>query len=65
VHRRISLVSANKSARNCAAFSSADEAQIDFLTRGGPIKDRKGLDPDGDGYACAWDPAPYRATSGG
>lgn len=65
VHRRISLVSANKSARNCAAFSSADEAQIDFLARGGPIKDRKGLDPDGDGYACGWDPAPYRSASGG
>ena len=65
VHRRISLVSAKKSARNCAGFSSADEAQIDFLIRGGPIKDRKGLDPDGDGYACGWDPAPYRATSGG
>ncbi|MDG1469975.1 MAG: hypothetical protein P8Q26_00210 [Ascidiaceihabitans sp.] len=65
VHRRISLVSARKSARNCAVFASSDEAQIDFLARGGPIKDRKGLDPDGDGYACGWDPAPYRAASGG
>lgn len=61
VHRRISLVSANKSARNCAAYSSADEAQIDFLARGGPTKDRKGLDPDGDGYACGWDPSAYRS----
>jgi hypothetical protein len=65
VHRRISLVSANKSARNCAEFSSVDEAQIDFLARGGPTKDRKGLDPDGDGYACGWDPAPYRTASRG
>ena len=23
-------------------------------------RDRMGLDPDGDGFACAWDPAPFR-----
>ena len=49
-----------KAARNCAGFASADQAQIAFLSQGGPQKDRKGLDPDGDGYACAWDPAPFR-----
>lgn len=46
--------------RNCAAYASPDQAQTDFLSRGGPERDRLGLDPDGDGYACAWDPAPFR-----
>lgn len=48
--------------RACAAFSSSDQAQIAFLQAGGPEKDRKGLDPDGDGYACSWNPAPFRAA---
>lgn len=46
----------------CAKFASPDLAQEAFLAAGGPEKDRKGLDPDGDGYACAWDPAPFRAA---
>lgn len=46
----------------CAKFASPDLAQEAFLAAGGPVKDRKGLDPDGDGYACAWDPAPFRAA---
>lgn len=44
----------------CAAFASADLAQTAFLEAGGPDKDRKGLDPDGDGFACSWDPSPFR-----
>lgn len=44
----------------CSKFSSADLAQEAFLEAGGPEKDRKGLDPDGDGFACGWDPTPYR-----
>ncbi|MEL6465033.1 MAG: excalibur calcium-binding domain-containing protein [Pseudomonadota bacterium] len=64
VHRRFSVASASKFQRNCAEYSSADEAQIDFLARGGPERDRRGLDPDGDGYACAWDPAPFRRAAG-
>ncbi|WP_116597619.1 hypothetical protein [Primorskyibacter marinus] len=52
----------SKFQRNCARFASADLAQEDFLANGGPQKDRKGLDPDGDGYACAWDPAPFRTV---
>ncbi|MEL7125890.1 MAG: hypothetical protein AAGK30_06650 [Pseudomonadota bacterium] len=64
VHRRVSLSSAARTQRNCAAYSSADEAQIDFLASGGPQRDRKGLDPDGDGFACAWDPAPFRRAAG-
>lgn len=64
VHNRFSFASANKTARNCAVYSSADEAQIDFLARGGPTKDRKALDPDGDGYACGWNPAVFRRAAG-
>ncbi len=44
----------------CAGYASPDLAQAAFLAKGGPQKDRLGLDPDGDGYACAWDPAPFR-----
>ena len=49
-----------KAARNCGKYPSDDQAQIAFLDRGGPERDRLGLDPDGDGYACGWDPAPFR-----
>ena len=65
MYRRVNLASASKTRRNCAAYASDDEAQIDFLARGGPQRDRKNLDPDGDGYACEWDPAPFRRASGG
>ena len=51
-----------KAERNCAQFTSPDQAQLDFLSNGGPQRDRKGLDPDGDGYACAWDPSPFRSA---
>ena len=44
----------------CARYASPDLAQQAFLEAGGPDRDRKGLDPDGDGYACAWDPRPFR-----
>lgn len=44
----------------CARFTSSDFAQQAFLEAGGPQRDRKGLDPDGDGFACAWDPRPFR-----
>ncbi len=46
--------------RNCAKYGSPDLAQMAFLSKGGPKRDRMGLDPDGDGYACSWDPAPFR-----
>ncbi|WP_420584601.1 hypothetical protein [Ruegeria sp.] len=51
-----------KAQRNCAKFPSPDQAQIEFLSTGGPQRDRKGLDPDGDGYACSWDPSPFRSA---
>lgn len=50
--------------RNCGEYRTPDEAQRDFLRRGGPERDARGLDPDGDGFACAWDPAPFRAAVG-
>ena len=50
--------------RNCAAYASPDEAQRDFLARGGPERDRLGIDPDGDGFACGWDPAPFKRAAG-
>jgi len=46
--------------RNCLAYRSDDLAQEAFLTMGGPQRDRQALDPDGDGYACGWDPTVYR-----
>ena len=51
--------------RNCAEYPSPDRAQIAFLEMGGPDRDRRGLDPDGDGFACGWDPRPFRAARGG
>lgn len=44
----------------CAKYASPDLAQEAFLNDGGPQKDRGGLDPDGDGFACGWDPRPFR-----
>ncbi|WP_090110800.1 hypothetical protein [Limimaricola pyoseonensis] len=54
----------NRFERNCAGYNSPDEAQRDFLSRGGPERDPRGIDPDGDGFACGWDPAPFRAAVG-
>ncbi len=59
VYRR-SPFGAGKVAENCRAYASADLAQDAFLKAGGPDRDKLKLDPDGDGYACAWDPAKYR-----
>ncbi|KNG92561.1 hypothetical protein [Pseudaestuariivita atlantica] len=64
IYRRVGINLQSKSRRNCAGFASPDEAQIEFLRNGGPQKDRAALDPDGDGYACGWDPAPFRAVRG-
>ena len=46
----------------CSKYTSPDLAQQAFLVNGGPQSDRKGLDPDGDGFACDWDPRPFRAA---
>lgn len=49
---------------NCAKFASQDLAQVEFLRRGGPQRDPGNLDPDGDGYACRWDPTPFQKARG-
>ena len=46
----------------CAKYGSPDLAQQEFLAKGGPEKDKLGLDPDGDGFACDWDPRPFRTA---
>lgn len=48
---------------NCRAFRSPDLAQEWFLANGGPSRDRRALDPDGDGFACAWNPEIYRVAA--
>lgn len=45
---------------NCDKYLSPSKAQEAFLLEGGPKQDRFGLDPDGDGFACTWDPTPFR-----
>ena len=51
--------------RNCAKYASDDAAQQAFLDAGGPERDRYGIDPDGDGFACYWDPRPFRVAREG
>ncbi len=58
--RSKSAFSKSRYRRNCAKYPSPDRAQTAFLNSGGPAKDSKGLDPDGDGFACDWDPQPFR-----
>ncbi len=63
LYRRSAFNSEAKAARACADYSSSDLAQEAFLAGGGPERDRRGMDPDGDGFACGWDPEPYRSVS--
>jgi len=65
VYRRSGFNADSRFQRACARYATADEAQRDFLARGGPENDRMGVDPDGDGFACFWDPRPFRAARGG
>ncbi len=65
VYRRVGVNKSGRYARNCAKYTGPDLAQIDFLEKGGPERDRLGLDPDGDGYACGWDPRPFRKARDG
>ncbi|MDF0599869.1 hypothetical protein P1J78_03895 [Psychromarinibacter sp. C21-152] len=64
IYSRNTLFAEKKFERNCAQYASPDLAQQAFLKAGGPDRDRLGLDPDGDGYACDWDPTPFRSISG-
>lgn len=65
VYRRSGFNASSRSQRACARFTTPDEAQRAFLSRGGPERDPLGVDPDGDGFACFWDPSPFRAARGG
>lgn len=62
-YRRTGFNKQAKFDRACAQYATPDQAQIDFLALGGPRKDRKGMDPDGDGFACNWDPTPFRRAA--
>lgn len=65
VYRRIGIAKESRYRKNCAKYTSSDMAQSAFLDKGGPERDRLGLDPDGDGYACLWNPSPFRKATGG
>jgi len=60
VYRRTNPFAKSTYDRNCARYSSSDLAQEAFLEAGGPERDSRNLDPDGDGFACEWSPEPYR-----
>ncbi|MBL3570489.1 hypothetical protein BV509_09440 [Rhodovulum sulfidophilum] len=60
VYKRGRAVAPETLARRCAKYGSDDHAQEAFLKNGGPERDRLGIDPDGDGFACYWDPSPFR-----
>ena len=60
LYRRFGILTEGMYNRACAKFAAPDLAQIAFLEKGGPQKDRIGVDPDGDGFACSWDPQPFR-----
>ena len=62
-YRRSLVGGAARAERNCAKYSTADLAQEAFLRSGGPERDKLGVDPDGDGFACSWDPAPFRLVA--
>ena len=63
VHRRSGLFAVARLRDVCARFRYPDHAQEAFLEAGGPARDRYGLDPDGDGFACDWDPAPFQRAA--
>ena len=52
----------NTGSGGCSRYrTDPDAAQRAFLDAGGPAKDRKRLDGDGDGFACSWNPDKYRS----
>ncbi len=60
VYRRSGAFNEERFNRACTRYGWTDRAQAAFLEAGGPERDWKGLDPDGDGFACNWDPSPFR-----
>ncbi len=65
LYRRSGIAAKARFERSCTKYGGADKAQEAFLDAGGPKRDRLGMDPDGDGFACYWDPRPFRAAQGG
>ncbi|MEE9453856.1 MAG: hypothetical protein V3V13_05665 [Paracoccaceae bacterium] len=55
------VIKARFSNTECRKFAVPDDAQRYFLANDGPQKDPLNLDPDGDGFACKWSPAAFRA----
>ena len=60
--RRTTTADAHQKA--CQRFASEEAAQEAFLKSGGPKRDGKKLDPDGDGFACKFDPTPFQKAAG-
>lgn len=50
----------DKYLERCETFIDSEAAQQAFLDAGGPEEDELNLDPDGDGFACSWNPEKYR-----
>ncbi|MGB3314964.1 MAG: hypothetical protein WBB85_11170, partial [Albidovulum sp.] len=63
IFKRSSLALSNHD-RACARYANPEAAQEAFLNSGGPQRDPKNLDPDGDGFACRWDPTPFQKARG-
>jgi len=62
-HTRRNLLRWQRWEAACAQYSNQDLAQEAFLAAGGPERDTENLDPDGDGFACWWDPSPFRQAA--
>ncbi|MCB1339140.1 MAG: hypothetical protein KDK10_17360, partial [Maritimibacter sp.] len=65
LYKRMGIAAQARFDKNCAKYGGDDMAQEAFLDAGGPQVDRYGMDPDGDGFACYWDPRPFRAARAG
>ncbi len=63
IYKRSSVALTNHD-RACARYDNPEAAQEAFLNSGGPQRDPKNLDPDGDGFACRWDPTPFQKARG-
>jgi len=57
-------IALSSSEKACARYDSPAAAQEAFLKSGGPKRDPRNLDPDGDGFACSWDPTPFQRVRG-
>jgi len=59
IYPRSRIALAN-SERACGRYDTPEAAQQAFMRSGGPQRDSRNLDPDGDGFACFWDPTPFQ-----